>query len=312
LSYAQVAAEDEEEQPRFSLPAALPLSVWRDHVVPLLEVTEATALRVVCKALRVVVNECPLKLVGVKVTDLRAALACFPAAESLTMSLDHRLDAAKESRMVELLTKHGKNLKRFDASDLRFCPYSGMEGLLLSALRAGALPNLIHAKLHLQEPATRQLLLPDGLLGHVEELSLDVGWKADAEQLAALQHLGRLSHLRALSLKSEQVQVDAPLLPSIPPSPKALTLRIKPAAALDSLLCDLPSLLQASGASLEEFRLHEWESPSAEACAAVAQVLRHHWQPSTLKRCHHQPWRIPRCPRCRRRIRAGAGPADLL
>jgi hypothetical protein len=108
----------------------------------------------------------------------------------------------------------------------------------------------------------------------------------DAEQLAALEHLRRLPHLYYLSLLGPEGQAqEADFPPFIPPSLKILFIKIRPLAGLETLLRQLPSMLQASGASLEEFDIAVAETKfrvggniekklSAEGSVAFAQILR--------------------------------------
>jgi hypothetical protein len=90
-------ARDAGEPRRLSLVTALPLSVWQDHLVPMLSSKEANLLRGVCKALRGVMDECPVELGDVRAEKLKAALTCFPAAQSLARRLPWPLRAAEES-----------------------------------------------------------------------------------------------------------------------------------------------------------------------------------------------------------------------
>jgi hypothetical protein len=119
-----------------NLAVALPLVVWQDHLTPRLSVVEAARLRGVCKALRGVMDECPLKLGNVAPEVLRTALTCFPAAQSFELMIDDKLTAAEERQGVELLRRHGGALKRVVVKD------QGAAQVFWSAVRAGALPKL--------------------------------------------------------------------------------------------------------------------------------------------------------------------------
>jgi hypothetical protein len=112
---------DEVEAPRLSLATALPLSVWQDHLTPCLSVVAAARLRDVCKALRGVVDECPIKLGRVMGGwRVKAALTCFPAAQSMDLVLNEKeVRAADGGEWVELLRRHGGTLKRVAASGKR-------------------------------------------------------------------------------------------------------------------------------------------------------------------------------------------------
>jgi hypothetical protein len=130
--------------PRSSLVTTLPRSVWQEHLRPLLSVKEAAGLRGVCKALKGLVSGWPVRLGGSPIhlrgltpEDLEAALTCFPAAEGLSIFIDDMeepLSPAEESRLVEVLRRHGGTLKRV----------GGARRLLLSAVQAGALPKLTY------------------------------------------------------------------------------------------------------------------------------------------------------------------------
>jgi hypothetical protein len=260
-------ARDEGEPPRLSLATALPLSVWQEYLVPMMSIEEAKLMRCVCKALRGVVDECPMKLGRVSAKKLKAALTCFPAAQSLDMALEGPLPAAKEGGWVEVLRKHGATLKRVTAEDM------DAEELLWSAVRAGALPKLSYFDLMLADPVHRQLLT-DGRLRMVEELHVATRGFGNAEEpLRALEHLRQLPLLRELTIEGEHAPVAPAVFPAfIPPSLKTLTLNFHQAPLLESLLLQLPPMLQASGAGLEEIKFSPLE-PSAACGAALARVL---------------------------------------
>jgi hypothetical protein len=244
-------------------------------------VVEGVRLRVVCKALRGVVDECPTKLGRVYAEKLKAALTCFPAAQSLDMALDDPLPAAKEGEWVEMLRKHGATLKRVTPDDL------DAEQLLWSAVRAGALPKLSYFDLTLADPVHRQLLT-DGRLRMVEELLVATSGLGGAEEhLRAFELLRQLSCLRSLKIEGErgrENEVEATFHAFIPPSLKTLTLRYHQAPLLEALLRQLPSMLEASGAGLEEIRSCSDVRLSAESGAGLARVL--HTCSATLKTLH--------------------------
>jgi hypothetical protein len=254
-----------EGGPPLSLVTALPLSVWHEHLAPLLYVREAAGLRVVCKALKGLVMGWPMHLVWVRGADLEAALTCFPAIKSFGIELDEPLDPAEESRLVELLRGHGETLKRVKAYN-----ESG-ERLLLSAVRAGALPSLTTLNLSLDDPDSHEVL-SGGMLGLIEEMRVTI---SDGEQAAALEALQRLPRLRRVELMCVYIALEPAFPPFIPPSLKALYLDFAPAATLEALLRDLTPMLQASGASLEEFRFYADDDTGlgAEGVASLAQVI---------------------------------------
>jgi hypothetical protein len=231
----------------------------------LLSVQEAARLRVVCEALKVLVMGWPMELedLDVEANHLEAALTCFPATESLTICCEQPLSHAEERRMVELLRQHGGTLKVVRTGE------GGARRLLMAAVLAGALPNLTDMNLSLWDPTDRQIL-SEGTLGLLEEVRV---WmkQDDGEQLAALEHLRRLPHLRRLTLY-EPPRGAFPCF--IPPSLKSLNLTIRPLGLLESLLRELPSMLQASGAALEEISLWGSSQIYVEFGAVLAQVLR--------------------------------------
>jgi hypothetical protein len=100
-------------------------------------------------------------------------------------------------------------------------------------------------------------------------------------QAAALESLRCLPHLRRLVLKCQEPLRVAPAFPPfIPPSLKSLSLDVGITRALESLLHELPALLEASGAGLEELEMAGcdpdlWRQElSAQGGHALAQVLR--------------------------------------
>jgi hypothetical protein len=53
--------------------------VWHDHLMPMLSLQRAAALRGVYKALRGMVDECPMEIEEhLSAKTLEAALTCFP------------------------------------------------------------------------------------------------------------------------------------------------------------------------------------------------------------------------------------------
>jgi hypothetical protein len=244
--------------------------VWHEHLRPLLSVREVTRLRIVCKSLKLLGRGWPMRLGWVRGEDLEAALTCFPAAEGFTMYYDEPLDPAEESRVVELLRAHGGTLKRVEAFN------EVGERLLLSAVRAGALPNLTSIYLSLDSPDSREVL-SGGILRFLEDVEVRID---DGEQVAVLEPLRLLPHLRCLSLECPDGVAAFP--PFIPPSLKALIIEIKPSATPGSLPRELPSMLQASGACLELFEVRSpYVELTAQCGVAVARVL--HRCSSTLK-----------------------------
>jgi hypothetical protein len=264
---ATAPGERKAEGPGLSLVTALPSSVWQEHVRPVLSLKEAVGLRGVCKALRGMVAAWPVRLYGsLHAEKLQVALTCFPAAERLAITSKKALAPAEESRMVELLRGHGGTLKHVDAGG------GGAKQLLSSAVRAGALPNLIDFDFFLHLPTDREIL-SGGMLPLLQTVKLQV---THPEQVSAFDHLRQLRHLRSLWLSSRGALGPA-FPPFPPPSLKALTLEIDDAATIESLLDQLPSALRTRGTRLEEIDVRT--SPfipgglRAECGDALAEVL---------------------------------------
>jgi hypothetical protein len=184
---------DRREAPRLSLVTALPTSVWREHLGPFLFWKDATRLRVVCKALKELVMGWPVELCQLDEWDLESALICLPASESLSIVFGDPLAPAEESRMVEFLRRHGGTLKRLLHIE------DGARQLIASAVLSGALPNLTQIYLPLWDSSHRQYM-SQGMLELLEdvEVELELTQQDRAEQLAALEHLRRLPHLRRI------------------------------------------------------------------------------------------------------------------
>jgi hypothetical protein len=165
--------------------------------------------------------------------------------------------------MVELLRGHGGTLKRVTAYE------GGAHGTFESAVLAGALPNLTYFSFNLWEPIHRDIL-SGGMLPLLEEVRLNVD---RGTQGVPLEHLRHLSHLRSLWLLFEGAR-DAVFPPFIPRSLKSLYLYIEDVASFETVLRELPPMLQASGAALEEIDMLWTGCLSAERGAALARILR--------------------------------------
>jgi hypothetical protein len=240
--------------------------VWQEHLTPLLSAEkEAAGLRCVCKALKAVVREVPVKLKSrVDLAELEAALTCFPATTKIRLeSPDAPLEAAEESRLVELLRGHGGTFTCVDAWR------DAAERLFFLSVQAGALPNLKYFEVNLYEGIHRQIL-SGGVLRLLEEVGVTV---CLGEHVAALEHVQHLPYLRRLMLVGSTEEVALRFPPFVPPSLKSLGLVTEPSVHLESLLRELPSVLQASGATLEEFELTCTPELPVEYAAALAQVL---------------------------------------
>jgi hypothetical protein len=255
----------EDGGPRLSLVTALPLSVWQEHLTPMLSTSEAAGLRGVCKALKGVMDDCPIELKSyVRAADLDAALTCFPATTRLCLTAYPYIVMAEEMRMTGLLREHGGTLKRVEIQG------KGAERLLSYAVQAGALPNLTYFHFLLASPLHRQILA-GGTLRLLEEVDVRIE-RAGGEQVVALEPLRRLPHLKSLRLICGGVP-EAAFPPFTSPSLKTLRLGIDPPVTFERLLRDLPSTLRAGGAALQEIELDCKVGLPADCGAALAQVL---------------------------------------
>jgi hypothetical protein len=270
-------ADRNEEGPRLSLVTALPLSVWQEHLIPVVSTREAAGLRVVCRALKALALEWPVdtaKELRVEYSeDLQAALTCFPATKTLDVYFDAPLEAAEESRIMELLRRHGGTLKYVTAYE------EGAERLFFSAVQGGALANLKNWDVKLENPLHRQIL-SGGMLRLLEDVDVDIK-PGDEEQLAASEHLRNLPQLRRLFLRwwgdeeAEVVVVEAVAFPPfIPPSVKTLKVEFVVRMYTESLLRDLPDMLRESGAKLQDIQIYVQDDFCVEAASALDQVLR--------------------------------------
>jgi hypothetical protein len=235
--------------------------------MPLLCVKEVAGLRLVSKALMMLVKEWPMRLVKIcwwqrGVGDLAAALTCFPAAESLEIEWDDARAPADGSIVRSLLRAHGGTLRRVVMPRARH--------LLTSAVQAGALPNLRFLEMDPGDPVHREILAR-GMLQLLEEMEVNF-WHE--EHPAALEPLRCLPRLRRLKLETYGLLEEAAFPPFIPPSLKALSLKVLSVAPFESLLRELPSMLQSSGARLEEIEAVIPGDLSDLGGAALAQVVR--------------------------------------
>jgi hypothetical protein len=290
-----------EGYPRLSLVTALPLKVWQDHLSPFLSIKGVVGLRGVCKALRGVVEECPVQLQSdLPPWNLEAALRCFPATTELNLSAGAPLETAEESALVELLRGHGGTLKEVWAYGL------GADRLLSAAVIAGALPKLNYLLFPLEDPVYRQIL-SGGTLRFLESAVVTV-MPGRAEHIAALEPLRRLPHLQSLRLECGAGR--PPFPPFIPPSLKNLILEVWQVEHLESLLRELPSMLQASDARLEEIELSLPRALSAGCTAALAQLLQACSYTLKTVKLRKQPF--SRATGVRVHSRVAAGPDELL
>jgi hypothetical protein len=223
--------------PCLNLVTALPLSVWREHLRPLLSVGEVVRLRGACKAMKGMVMGWPMSIPlggclyeeALAPKNLEAVLTCFPATESLAIRLKKPLAPAENSKMVELLRGHGGTIKRVTAYE------GGAHRVFESAVRAGALPNLTYFSFFLEHHPDREIL-SGGVLPLLEEVRVRT---FEGGHAAALEPLRHLPHLRSLSLMFEGAR-DATFPPFIPRSLKSLYLDVDDVASFESVLRELP------------------------------------------------------------------------
>jgi hypothetical protein len=235
---------EEEGPPRLSLATALPLSVWQDHLTPQLSRAEAVRLRGVCKALRGVMDECPVDVGALRtnVHMLQKAFKCFPATQSMDI-------------IYRGVVPQG----------------DGAEQLLEHAVRNSALLKLTYFKMKASDPEHGEWL-SDGRLRQVEEVC--VALRSADDSPASMQHLRQLPHLLGLTIQGLRAPTTKTVFPAfIPPSLKTLTLDCLHGPQLRSLLRQLPPTLQASGASLVELKVISAVKISEENGIALARVL---------------------------------------
>jgi hypothetical protein len=190
----------------------------------MLSVKEAVRLRRLCKALKALVRGWPVLLerldrpVGLAPENLEAALACFPAAESLGSITNKALTPAEESRVVEVLRGHGGTLKRLRVWG------EGAKRLLSSAVRAGALPNLTYFEFSPKDPFRREIVA-GAVLPLLKEVVVKIETD-DEDQIAALDTWG-VSRICSLSLAFRGV--------GRPPSPPLSRPRSRPSPSTSTL-----------------------------------------------------------------------------
>jgi hypothetical protein len=274
---------------------ALPMEVWADYLLPLLPYQAAARLACTCKALREVVRERFPGDVGnssLALWELQAALTTFPRLRTLKLcgSLARqkigvyggRVEAIQREALVQWLRGggYGKEITTM-ATDP---DYPWTNAFIHAALWEGALPSLTDVSTDLASKDDRAVLT-GGLLGGIHELRLRVSDKTAglAPQLAALGLVRQLPALTTLELSTHlevAIQDDSvPWPPFIPPSLKALCLRIENDSSCVSLLevlRILPGMLGAGGARLESLEVHITSGLEAMRGGLVhlAQVLR--------------------------------------
>jgi hypothetical protein len=286
---------DIKPQPQPLSTSALPMAVWEDHLLPLLECKDAARLGSTCKALKGVVREVFRNLSSVRWEKLQAALTTFPRARTIALSYHQPKgweahhqpkgwEDAESKALVEWLVGggHGGAITRI-MTTWRYPRDDVLNNFVHAALRRGALPSLKAVAANMCH-APHRAMLAEGRLGGMHELCLTVVWNREvAPQLAALGLLRQLPALAKLELRlyTEGGYRPGPVqwAPFIPPSLKALYIWNRDCSFGTSLLLALPGMLAASGAGIERLKLdmgleYQFAWRVDERLVHVAQALR--------------------------------------
>jgi hypothetical protein len=259
LKRSRPESADEQPQPLPTRP--IPLAVWEDHLLSLLDSRDAARLRCTCKALSVVVREHVKDLRGVKLDKLQAALTTFPRARSVGLR-EGGLEGWGAQQREGLVTwmrggGHGRGITTVRTTSRR----SLILDFVHSAVRRGALPSLKGVAAVLGIPPHRATLTR-GLRRIMHELRLTITRFHTYDfgpQLAALglvRELPALAKLEVVVSKDDRTD-DEPVEwpPFIPPSLKALRILTERSPMGRSLLPALPDVLEASGARPERLEI---------------------------------------------------------
>jgi hypothetical protein len=259
------------------------MTLWEEHLLPLLTCKDAARLACTCEALRGVVREHFREDLGtISVDTLQAALTTFPRARSVTLG-DSSDDSEDEEMDVpaQWLREGGRGSYleeiKVEVSDTPAAEF------VHAALREGALPSLrrIHASL---EHGFQRLSLTEGALRAMHELQLTiVCGREDKELVLQLAALGLVRQLPALAKLEVEVQGDygdpVQWPPFIPRPLTALHIDLRSCTGFNPfvpLLRALPGMLEASGARLErlELQICNYNPSLDDGLVHVAQVLR--------------------------------------
>jgi hypothetical protein len=267
-------------QPSLELPTALPTSVWRGHLLPLLEVKEAVQLSGACRALRCLVRENLVDLGRVPRGSLERILLCFTGAQRVRVTAAPGGGGAEsdcQSDEGAWVGDYGKRLTYLEPED--------PQDLLTAQL--WILPNVTNAVI---VPVVHcHLLMESDVLPRLREIKVvefDLGSSSRLGPLELLSQCERLQKLTIVPKKFFSVCADTPIIPQfIPASLKELHLKRRAASAVpssrernnaydqegtfESFLKALPSLLGASGAHLEVLKLSLVAPPPEQLAEAV-------------------------------------------
>jgi hypothetical protein len=282
LKRSRSMSPDVEPQPQPLPTRALPEGLWEDHLLPVLTRKDAARLGRSGKALRVVVREHFKDLGDMRLERLQEALTAFPRARSVGLYHFSGLWGAAESEaLVEWLRErgHGAGITMMGVTMIGAASLSDVViDFIHAALRGGALPSLQGVTASLERDAHRALLT-EGHLGGMRELRLMVVCTEALEpQLAALGAVRDLPALTELhiSVRPGSHDAEAQWPPFTPPSVKKLRIVTREGPIGRSLLCALPRLLGASGASLDclEVEIPYLFDHLGEELVHLAQALR--------------------------------------
>jgi hypothetical protein len=238
------------------------MTLWEDHLLPLLTCKDSARLGCTCKALKEVVREHFKEVGRIKAVKVQAALTTFPKARAVKLCDIHQLPWVDQEveALVQWLREGGwgRRLEKLGVERDSRGPLS--RNLILRALRAGALPSLKSVEARLELP-THRAYLTEGLVAAMHELRLEVYGDGDPvevePQLAALGLVRQLPALAKLTVSlGGDFEYPVPWPPFIPPSLKSLRIRIDgECSATESLLQAFPGMLGASGAMLERLEV---------------------------------------------------------
>jgi hypothetical protein len=259
------------------------VALWEDHLLPLLTRKEAARLGCTCEALKEVVREHFKTLGLMKLKKLRAALIAFPRAREISLDGygEEWADGEKEA-LVEWLREGGRGSH---LAIMRSNEEVANE-FIHTAVWEGVLPSLkgVDADLLYKTP---RLTLNAGFLRGMHELYLDIAypnvasadeWKLQLAGLGMVRQLPALAKLELDLWLPEDFNDTVQWPPFIPPSLKALSIRIAEDPDRTSLLRAIPGMIGASGARLDRLKFDIFPVPflpeGDERLADVAQLLR--------------------------------------
>jgi hypothetical protein len=271
-----------EPLPESLLTTALPVAVWEDHLLPLVEFKEAARLGGTCKALGVVMREhFSGDLGSLAVDKLQAALTTFPRARSVKLyrNLDDGWGDAETDALVEWMRVGGYGSSITSMTATASVDDDDVKSIVHEALRRGALPSLTTVAADLTSETQREALT-GGVFKAMHELRLRVSCSDDLEdQFEALGIVGQLPALAKLELEvgEDMDDDDDPVQwpPFLPPCLKVLRIELGECDVhmSQSLVRALPGMLETSGAGLERLEVLMGEDPG-HGLIHVAQALR--------------------------------------